>query len=100
VTRSGDRDGIPNVMVEAMACGVPVVGTTVSGLPELVTSEADGLLVPPEDPAALAAALLRLYAEPGLAERFGREAQATVRDRFDGDRLAGRLAELFREATA
>jgi glycosyltransferase involved in cell wall biosynthesis len=87
-------------MVEAMACGLPVVGTTVSGLPELVSSGEDGLLVPPEDPAAVADALLRLYSEPELAERLGRAAQATVRARFDGDRLAGRLAELFREATA
>jgi glycosyltransferase involved in cell wall biosynthesis len=100
VVGNGDRDGIPNVMVEAMACGLPVVGTAVSGLPELVSSGEDGLLVPPEDPAAVADALLRLYAEPEHAERLGRTAQATVRARFHGDRLAGRLAELFRAATA
>jgi glycosyltransferase involved in cell wall biosynthesis len=100
VADSGDRDGIPNVMVEAMACGVPVVSTSVSGIPELVVPGRNGLLVPPEDPAAVAEALLLLYSDPELAGRLGREAEATVRARFDGDRLAAELAALFREATA
>jgi glycosyltransferase involved in cell wall biosynthesis len=100
VADSGDRDGIPNVMVEAMACAVPVVGTDLSGIPELVVHGRNGLLVPPEDPAAVADALLRLYADPALARELGREAEATVLARFDGDRLAGDLATLFREATA
>jgi glycosyltransferase involved in cell wall biosynthesis len=100
VVDSGDRDGIPNVMVEAMACGVPVVGTEVSGLPELVVSGRNGLLVPPEDPQAVADALARLYADPELARALGRRAEETVRERFDGDALARELATLFREATA
>jgi glycosyltransferase involved in cell wall biosynthesis len=100
VAGSGDRDGIPNVMVEAMACGLPVVGTEVSGIPELVVSGRNGLLVPPDDPTAVAAALTRLYREPDLARGLGAEAEATVRERFDGDELVRELAELFREATA
>jgi glycosyltransferase involved in cell wall biosynthesis len=100
VVDSGDRDGIPNVMVEAMACGLPVVGTEVSGLPELVETGRNGLLVPPEDPEAVAAALLRLHGDPDLAAALGRQAAVTVRERFDGDRLARKLARLFREATA
>ena len=52
-----DRDGIPNVLVEAMAAGAPVVATNVSGIPELVEHEVNGLLVEPEDPEALADAL-------------------------------------------
>ena len=55
-----DRDGIPNVLVEAMAAGAPVVATNVSGIPELVEHEVNGLLVAPEDPEALADALMRL----------------------------------------
>jgi glycosyltransferase involved in cell wall biosynthesis len=100
VADSGDRDGIPNVMVEAMACAVPVVTTSVSGIPELVLPGHNGLLVPPEDPEAVAEELVRLYREPALARRLGREAAATVRARFDGDRLVEELATLFREATA
>jgi glycosyltransferase involved in cell wall biosynthesis len=96
VVDTGDRDGIPNVMVEAMACGVPVVSTNVSGIPELVTDGSNGLLVPPEDPDAIARALLRLHRDPALAGRLGAEGVGTVRDRFDGDRLAGDLAALFR----
>jgi glycosyltransferase involved in cell wall biosynthesis len=100
VADSGDRDGIPNVMVEAMACGLPVVGTEVSGLPELVEPERNGLLVPPEDPKAVAEALARLYNDPELARALGRRAEETVRERFDGDSLTRELATLFREATA
>jgi glycosyltransferase involved in cell wall biosynthesis len=100
VADSGDRDGIPNVMVEAMACAIPVVSTNVSGIPELVVSEQNGLLVPPEDPASVADSLQRLYDDRELAGRLGREAAETVRGRFDGDRLAAELATLFREATA
>ena len=93
-----DRDGIPNVLVEAMAAGTPVVATSVSGIPELVTTGVNGLLVPPEDPAALADALLTLHRDPELAARLGRAGRETVRERFDGERLAGRLAGLFEAA--
>ncbi len=92
-----DRDGIPNVLVEAMACGTPVVSTGISGIPELVSDGNDGLLVSPDDPAALADALRRLHDDRDLAARLGSAARATVLERFDGDRLAERLAGLFRE---
>jgi glycosyltransferase involved in cell wall biosynthesis len=91
-----DRDGIPNVLVEAMACATPVVTTGISGIPELVSEGVDGLLVPPDDPEALAAAIRALDEDRGLAERLGAAGRATVRERFDGERLAVRLAELFR----
>jgi glycosyltransferase involved in cell wall biosynthesis len=95
-----DRDGIPNVLVEAMAAGAPVVATPVSGIPELVEDDVNGLLVPPEDPRALADALVRLHADPALGDRLAAAGRATVRERFDGERLAGALAALFREALA
>ena len=75
---TSDRDGIPNVLVEAMAAGTPVVATAVSGIPELVRDGENGLLVPPDDPAALADALLRLHARPG-ARRAARRAPAARR---------------------
>jgi glycosyltransferase involved in cell wall biosynthesis len=95
-----DRDGIPNVLLEAMAAGTPVVATGVSGIPELVRADVNGLLVPPDDPEALADALVRLHRDPALAARLAREGRETVRERFDGERMAGRLAGLFRAAVA
>jgi glycosyltransferase involved in cell wall biosynthesis len=100
IAETGDRDGIPNVLVEAMACGVPVVSTNVSAIPELVTSGSNGLLVPPEDPRAVADALLQLHGDPDLTRRLGAEAVATVHARFDGDALVHELVALFREAAA
>jgi glycosyltransferase involved in cell wall biosynthesis len=91
-----DRDGIPNVLVEAMAAGAPVVATGVSGIPELVEHEVNGLLVEPDDPAALADALVRLHERPDLAASMAAAGRRTVEQRFDGDRLADRLADLFK----
>jgi glycosyltransferase involved in cell wall biosynthesis len=100
VAADGDRDGIPNVLVEAMACGLPVVTTGVSGIPELVVDGVNGLLVPADDPEALAEAVARVHRDPALAERLGRAAQAAVRQRFDGERLTARLAVLFQPLVA
>jgi glycosyltransferase involved in cell wall biosynthesis len=83
-----------------MAAGAPVVATPVSGIPELVEDGVNGLLVPPEDPRALADALVRLHADAALGDRLAAAGRATVRERFDGERLAGELAALFREALA
>ena len=68
VIDDGDRDGIPNVLVEAMAAGLPVVSTPVSGIPELVVDGENGLLVAPEDPAALADAIWPLAKDPALRD--------------------------------
>ncbi|MDQ3816889.1 MAG: glycosyltransferase family 4 protein [Acidobacteriota bacterium] len=98
VLENGDRDGIPNVLVEAMACGLPVVTTAISGIPEVIKDGVNGLLVRPDDPHAIADALLRLKEDKPFALRLSSEAQATVRDNFDGERFAAALADLFREA--
>jgi glycosyltransferase involved in cell wall biosynthesis len=95
-----DRDGIPNVLVEAMAAGAPVVASNVSGIPELVRHEVNGLLVEPDEPEQLADALTRLHHDRELADRLTREARLTVEERFDGERLARDLAALFAEAVA
>ncbi|HEX2103544.1 MAG TPA: glycosyltransferase [Solirubrobacteraceae bacterium] len=100
VLDNGDRDGIPNVLAEAMACGAPVVTTAISGIPEIVRDGVNGLLVAPDDPAGLADAVLRLRENRALAQRISEEAAATVRRELDGERLAVRLQSLFREAIA
>jgi glycosyltransferase involved in cell wall biosynthesis len=100
VMDNGDRDGIPNVLAEAMASGAPVVTTAISGIPEIVRDGVNGLLVAPDDPEAVADAVLRLRTDRALAERISREARRTVRHEFDGARLADDLQGLFREAMA
>ena len=100
IVDDGDRDGIPNVILEAMATGVPVVTTGISGIPEIVTDGVTGLVVPADDPEATADAIARIYADPALAGRLALEAQSMVRSLFDGDRLAGELAALFARSLA
>ncbi|MFN0089598.1 MAG: glycosyltransferase family 4 protein [Acidimicrobiales bacterium] len=98
VDDDGDRDGIPNVLVEAMAAGLAVVSTAVSGIPELIRSGENGLLVAPDDPPALADAILAVLKDPTLAAQLGAAAAADVAARFDGDALAEQMAALFSEA--
>ena len=83
ITEDGDRDGIPNVLAEAMATGVAVVSTNVSGIPELVRDEQTGLLVPPNDPKALAFAIGRLLHDPGRAARLARAARVLMEEEFE-----------------
>jgi len=94
VAPDGDRDGLPNVLIEAMASGVPVVSTTVVGIPELIESERHGLLVSPGEPQALANALERLLTDAPLCERLAQAARARIEDRFSRDRIA-ELMDLF-----
>jgi ABC-type multidrug transport system fused ATPase/permease subunit/glycosyltransferase involved in cell wall biosynthesis len=97
VLENGDRDGIPNVLMEAMSCGLPIVTTEVSGIPELIRNGVNGLLVPPDDVPSLTRALLCLYDDPRLAASLGGEATKTIREDFDGERTTQQLASLFRE---
>ena len=82
----GDRDGIPNVLLEAMAMQVPVVSTPVSGIPELVQSGRNGVLVEPGDARGFADAIVALTSNPGLCHRLGTAARRTVADCFDNER--------------
>jgi len=95
VADDGDRDGLPNVLMEAQSQALACVATDVSAIPELIADGETGLLVPPENPAALAVALERLIREPGLRARLGGAGQAKIRAAFDHDRAIGDLAHRF-----
>ncbi len=81
--RAGDLDGIPNVVIEAMAMGRPVVGSRLSGIPEVVHHHRTGLLVPPGEPEALAAAMAHLAQDRARLSNMGMQAKALVEERFD-----------------
>jgi glycosyltransferase involved in cell wall biosynthesis len=80
---NGDRDGLPNVLLEAMVQGLPVVGTTLPGIAEAVEHERTGLLVGADDPAGFADALRRVLTDPELARGMGASGQISVRERFN-----------------
>jgi glycosyltransferase involved in cell wall biosynthesis len=92
----GDRDGVPNVILEAMAAGLPVVASAAGAIPEAVTDGVQGVLVPPGDPEALAGALEKLLGDPQARRRMGESGRATVCREFDAARNAEALAGLFR----
>lgn len=100
VTDDGDRDGLPNVIVEAQSQRLPVVATAVSAIPELIRDGENGRLAAEGDVAGLAAAIEELLADPGQAERMGRRGEEIVRRDFDLDRCIGRLAQRFGLAAA
>jgi glycosyltransferase involved in cell wall biosynthesis/SAM-dependent methyltransferase len=93
---SGKREGLPVALTEAMAVGVPVVTTPVSGIPEVVRDGESGLLVPPDDPDALADALERVLADGGLRRRLAAGARPAAAE-FDLSRSTARLRRLFRD---
>jgi colanic acid/amylovoran biosynthesis glycosyltransferase len=100
VAPNGDLDGIPVALMEAMAAGVPVVSTRLSGIPELVEDGRSGLLAEPGDAASLASALRRLLDDPGLAARLAAAASERVSDLHDIERTSDRLAALLAERAA
>jgi glycosyltransferase involved in cell wall biosynthesis len=85
------REGLPNVLLEAMASGVPVVATAIAGIPRLVVDGENGLLVPPGSVEALARGVGLLLADAGLRARLGRQGRRTVEDRHS---FAARIEKL------
>jgi glycosyltransferase involved in cell wall biosynthesis len=100
VAKDGNRDGLPVSIVEALACGLPVVSTPVTGIPEVVEHENNGLLVPERDPDALADALERLIVDEALYDRARQRARESVENRFDIQKTSKTMQELYRGAAA
>ncbi|ATU95919.1 colanic acid biosynthesis glycosyltransferase WcaL (plasmid) [Phyllobacterium zundukense] len=95
VAADGDRDGLPNVLVEASSQNLVCVSTNISGIPELLTGGENGFVVPPEDPRLLAVALEHAIREPALRHRLGQAAEARVREHFDHNSSIRQLTRLF-----
>jgi glycosyltransferase involved in cell wall biosynthesis len=95
ITADGDRDGLPNVLVEASSQALPIVSTDISGIAELFKTEENGLLVSSEDVGALASALERMIREPALRQRLGKTAEERVRRDFDYHSSIGDLKRLL-----
>lgn len=96
VADDGDRDGLPNVLVEAASQRLACISTTVSGVPELLSDGVNGLLVEPDDPSKLAEAIERAMRDPGLRDRLGLAAERRVREHFDHHASIGQLLALFK----
>jgi glycosyltransferase involved in cell wall biosynthesis len=95
ITPDGDRDGLPNVLVEAASQGLACLSTNISGIPELFRNAENGWLTPPDNPVALAAALQTAITRPDLRAQYGQAAAAKVRATLDYHHSVSQLAALF-----
>lgn len=95
IDATGDRDGLPNVILEAQSQGLAVLTTPVSGACELITEGENGVLVEPEDPQALAAAIVKLASDPQWRLALGKRGNARVRQSFDHKTTNAALADLL-----
>jgi glycosyltransferase involved in cell wall biosynthesis len=91
-------EGLPRVLLEAMACGKPVIGTAVGGIPELIEDGVSGFLVPPDDVASLAESIKKLLADEGLARDMGQRGRDFVARTFSTERYVAGYAEIVERA--
>lgn len=92
-------EGMPNAVLEAMACGLPCVGTRVSGSEDIIQHGVNGLLVDPDDYRGMAAALLTLLRDTALTRDYGRAARATIEQQYTLERITDRYVELYETLT-
>jgi len=100
VSRSGDVDGLPTVVLEAMASGLPVIGTSVGAISEAVLDGITGFIVPPNDPIRLAERLQQLLKDEGLRFQFGATGRCRAEEKFDLQYKAEVLSSLFQRYCA
>lgn len=89
------HESSPNALIEAMGIGMPCIASNVGGVVDLIEDGKNGLQIPPQDPAALAAALHRVLSEPDLASELGRNARATIQEKFDSVGSIQKLEEVY-----
>jgi glycosyltransferase involved in cell wall biosynthesis len=89
-------EGLPYVLLEAMAYGLPVASTDVDGIPEAVVDDVTGVLVPPEDPLALGTALEHLLSDPARRRRMGEAGRKRVTAEFSLEQMVARITEVYR----
>lgn len=95
ITKNGDRDGIPNVLLESMSVGTPVISTNISAIPELIEDKITGILVPEKNEIAIANAILTLYKDSNLYKNITENARKKIKKVFDIEKTIGRLEILF-----
>ncbi|MEZ4647882.1 MAG: glycosyltransferase [Candidatus Eisenbacteria bacterium] len=100
VAKDGDQDGIPTVLLEAMALGVPVISTKVSGIPEAITDGDNGFLTEPGEVGLLAERIEQLLSDVAFADEMARRGRARAEEQFDLVRNVGALRKLFRRSIA
>ncbi|TCT09356.1 glycosyltransferase involved in cell wall biosynthesis [Tepidamorphus gemmatus] len=98
IAKSGDRDGLPNVLMEAQILGVAAIATPVSAIPELIEDGRTGLLVPPRDPTALASAIIALARNPAARQRLAAAGRARTLEHFAAAPGLDRIAQMLRES--
>ena len=94
---SASGEGLPLVLLEAMACGLPVIATTVGGTPEIIKHMKNGVLVPPRNPEAMAETMSKLLSEERLGATIGEEARRIVEDRFTWEKNLRQLQDIYKK---
>lgn len=96
----GNVDGLPNVLLEAMSCGKPVIATRVAGIPEVIEDQQNGLLVEERDPHQLALAITKLLASPDLAQQYGMACRAKIEENLTWELIAQRMVGVYEQVIA
>ncbi len=98
IAEDGNRDALPTVLLEALACGLPAISTDISGIPEIIESGVNGVLVNPDDPASLADEIERLLNSADIREEYSKAGLEKARESFDIEKNVGLLRDLFVES--
>jgi glycosyltransferase involved in cell wall biosynthesis len=93
--KDGGSDNLPTVIIEAMLARTPVISTQLAGIPEMIVDGQDGLLVPPNDPGALAASMAKLLADAAGAENLGQKGRLSAQEKFAVEKTTSALKQLL-----